>query len=104
MLDPFEAAFKNAEQQSEKRMLDALAAKPAVFSYAKVKEEIEDRDATFEDLRQKYEALKQKKLTYEQVLKRRLDDLDNDFSLLQMQSQELSLRAVKNQTEIPLAA
>ena len=56
MLDPFEAAFKNAEQQSEKRMLDALAAKPAVFSYAKVKEEIEDRDATFEDLRQKYEA------------------------------------------------
>lgn len=56
MLDPFEAALKNAEQQSEKRMLEALAAKPAIFSYAKVKEEIEDRDATFEDLRQKYEA------------------------------------------------
>ena len=37
MLDPFEAALKNAEQQSEKRMLEALAAKPAVFSYAKVR-------------------------------------------------------------------
>ena len=33
-----------------------------------------------------------------------LDDLDKDFSLLQMQSQELSLRAVKNQMEMPLAA
>ena len=52
----------------------------------------------------KIEALKAKKSTYEQVLKRRLDDLDKDFSLLQMQSQELSLRAVKNQMEMPLAA
>jgi len=52
----------------------------------------------------KIEALKAKKATYEQVLKRRLDDLDKDFSLLQMQSQELSLRAVKNQMEMPLAA
>ena len=50
------------------------------------------------------EALKAKKATYEQVLKRRLDDLDKDFSLLQMQSQELSLRAVKSQTQMPLAA
>ena len=33
-----------------------MAAKPAIFSYAKVKENIEDRDSTFEDLRQKYEA------------------------------------------------
>ena len=56
MLDPFEAAIKLSEAQGEKRMLDALAAKPAVFSYAKVKENIEDREATFEDLRQKYEA------------------------------------------------
>ena len=55
LLDPFEAALKNAEEQGEKRMLEALAAKPAVFSYARVKEDIEDRDATFEDLRQKYE-------------------------------------------------
>ena len=52
----------------------------------------------------KIEALKAKKSTYEQVLKRRLDDLEKDFSLLQMQSQELSLRAVKNQMEMPLAA
>ena len=52
----------------------------------------------------KIEALKAKKATYEQVLKRRLDDLDKDFSLLQMQSHELSLRAVKNQMEMPLAA
>lgn len=52
----------------------------------------------------KIEALKAKKETYEQVLKRQLDDLDRDFALLQMQSQELSVRAVKNQMEMPLAA
>ena len=56
MLDPFEAAIRDAEAQGEKRMLDALAAKPAKFSYAKVMEDIEDRDSTFENLRQKYEA------------------------------------------------
>lgn len=56
MLDPFEAAIRDAEAQGEKRMLEALAAKPAIFSYAKVKENIEDRDSTFEDLRQRYEA------------------------------------------------
>ena len=56
MLDKFDMVMQNLEVQGEKRMLEALAAKPAVFSYAKVKEEIEDRDSTFEDLRQKYEA------------------------------------------------
>ena len=56
MLDPFDAAMQNLEAQGEKRMIEALAAKPAIFSYAKVKENIEDRDSTFEDLRQKYEA------------------------------------------------
>ena len=56
MLDPFDAVMQNLEVQGEKRMLEALAAKPAIFSYAKVKENIEDRDSTFEDLRQKYEA------------------------------------------------
>lgn len=56
MLDQFDAVMQNLEVQGEKRMLEALAAKPAIFSYAKVKENIEDRDATFEDLRQKYEA------------------------------------------------
>ena len=56
MLDQFDMVMQNLEVQGEKRMLEALAAKPAIFSYAKVKENIEDRDATFEDLRQKYEA------------------------------------------------
>ena len=56
MLDKFDMAMQNLEVQGEKRMLEALAAKPAIFSYAKVKENIEDRDSTFEDLRQKYEA------------------------------------------------
>ena len=56
MLDQFDMVMQNLEVQGEKHMLEALAAKPAIFSYAKVKENIEDRDATFEDLRQKYEA------------------------------------------------
>ena len=56
MLDKFDMVMQNLEVQGEKRMLEALAAKPAVFSYAKVKENIEDRDSTFEDLRQRYEA------------------------------------------------
>ena len=56
MLDKFDMVMQNLEAQGEKRMLEALAAKPAIFSYAKVKENIDDRDSTFEDLRQKYEA------------------------------------------------
>lgn len=56
MLDKFDMVMQNLEVQGEKRILDALAAKPAIFSYAKVKENIEDRDSTFEDLRQRYEA------------------------------------------------
>ena len=56
MLDKFDMVMQNLEAQGEKRMLEALAAKPAIFSYAKVKENIEDRDSTFEDLRQRYEA------------------------------------------------
>lgn len=56
MLDQFDAVMQNLEVQGEKRMIEALAAKPAIFSYAKVKENIEDRDSTFEDLRQRYEA------------------------------------------------
>ena len=34
MLDPFDAVLKNAEKQGEKRMLEALAAKPATYSSA----------------------------------------------------------------------
>lgn len=56
MLDQFDTVMQNLEVQGEKRMLEALAAKPAIFAYAKVKENIEDRDSTFEDLRQRYEA------------------------------------------------
>ena len=56
MLDKFDMVMQNLEVQGKKRMLEALAAKPAIFSYAKVKENIEDRDSTFEDLRQRYEA------------------------------------------------
>lgn len=60
--------------------------------------------AVIERWLKKIEAMKLKKATYEQVLKRKLDDLDRDFALLQMQSQELSVRAGKNQIKMPLAA
>ena len=63
-----------------------------------------DSAAVIERRIKKIEALKLKKSTYEQVLKRWLDDLDRDFALLQMQSQELSVRAGKNQIKMPLAA
>lgn len=63
-----------------------------------------DSPAVIERWLKKIEALKAKKATYEQVLKRRLDDLDRDFALLQMQSEELSVRAGKNQIKMPLAA
>lgn len=55
MLDPFEQALNTAQNQQESRMFETLAAKPAFFSYGKVKESITDKEATFEDLRQKYE-------------------------------------------------
>lgn len=55
MLDPFEQALNDAKNQQESRMLETLATKPAFFSYSKVKESIEDRESTFEDLRAKYE-------------------------------------------------
>ena len=63
-----------------------------------------DSPAVIERWLKKIEALKAKKATYEQVLKRRLDDLDRDFALLQMQSEELSVRAGKNQIKMPLVA
>lgn len=63
-----------------------------------------DSRAVIERWLKKIEALKLKKATYEQVLKRQLDDLDRDFALLQMQSQELSVRAEKDQIKMPLAA
>lgn len=46
---------------------------------------------------QKIDALQQKKRTYEQVLKNQLDDLNSEYSLLQMQAGELRIRNKKNQ-------
>ena len=53
--DDFYAALAKAKTKSEERQADALSEKPAIFSYARAKDPIEDRDCTFEDLRQKYE-------------------------------------------------
>ena len=53
--DPFAKAMATAKAQSEARLTEALAAKDAFFVYGKAKDPITDRDATFEDLRQKYE-------------------------------------------------
>ena len=40
-------------------------------------------------------ALQQKKQSYEEVLRRQLDALDDDYAFLQMQSQELKLRSMQ---------
>ena len=53
---------------------------------------------------QKIATLQQKKATYEGVLQRQLDDLNSDFKMLQMQSQELQVRNIKGQTQLNLAA
>lgn len=47
---------------------------------------------------EKLKALQQKKATYEEVLKRKLDDLNSDYAMLQMQSEELRVRSVQGQT------
>ena len=49
---------------------------------------------------QKIAALQQKKKTYEEVLQRQLDDLNSDYRLLQMQSQELHIRNVQGQMRL----
>lgn len=46
----------------------------------------------------KIEALQQKKKTYEQVLQRHLDDLNKDYAMLQMQSEELRVRNLQGQS------
>lgn len=53
---------------------------------------------------EKINALQQKKATYEEILRRRLDDLEQDYRMLQMQGQELAVRNVKGQIAIPMAA
>lgn len=52
----------------------------------------------------KINTLQRKKKTYEEILQRRLDDLNSDYAMLQMQGQELAVRNVKGQTQIQLAA
>ena len=42
----------------------------------------------------------EKKKTYEEVLQRQLDDLNSDYRLLQMQSQELYVRNVQGQMKM----
>lgn len=53
--DPFTAALKRAQAQSESRLTERFAEIDAVFSYGKAEDAITDRDMTFEDLRAKYE-------------------------------------------------
>ena len=48
----------------------------------------------------KINALQQKKKTYEEVLKRQLDDLNSDSAMLQMQASELFVRKNKDQLHI----
>ena len=48
----------------------------------------------------KINALQQKKKTYEEVLKRQLDDLNSDYAMLQMQASELFVRKNKDQLQI----
>ena len=52
----------------------------------------------------KINALNQKKSTYKDILRQRLDNLDKDYSLLKMQAQELIVRNNKSQISMPLAA
>ena len=52
----------------------------------------------------KINALNQKKSTYEDILRQRLDNLDKDYALLKMQAQELIVRNNKSQIFMPLAA
>lgn len=54
--DPLSAALAKAKQQSDSRLVEACATREAIFVYGKAKEPITDRDCTFEDLREKYEA------------------------------------------------
>lgn len=52
---------------------------------------------------QKIADLEQKKKTYEEVLKRKLDGLNNDYAMLQMQSEELRIRNIQGQTQLNAA-
>ena len=49
------------------------------------------------------QALRQRKKTYEEILKRQLDALNNDYAMLQMQSEELRVRNVQGQMQLNAA-
>lgn len=63
-----------------------------------------DSPAVIKRWMQKINALQMKKRTYEEILQRQLDDLNSDYAMLQMQGQELSVRNVKEQNQLNLAA
>lgn len=48
----------------------------------------------------KIETLQEKKKTYEEVLKQKLDALNSDCAMLQMQSEELRVRSVQGQMKL----
>lgn len=51
----------------------------------------------------KIQSLQEKKKTYEDILKRQLDALNSDYAMLQMQSEELRVRNIKNKTQLKAA-
>ena len=63
-----------------------------------------DSKTIIERWTQKIRALQQKKRTYEEVLKRQLDDLNGDYDMLTMQLNELCVRGRSSKNQIPLAA
>ena len=63
-----------------------------------------DSPAVIQRWMQKIDSLQQKKRIYEDILQRQLDDLNSDYAMLQMQGQELTVRNVKGQTQLNLAA
>lgn len=66
-----------------------------------------DSNAVIDRWLKKIEVLQQKKQVYEDVLKRQLDDLNSEYSLLQMQAEELRVRnrekALEGQTYLDAA-
>ena len=52
----------------------------------------------------KIAALKEKKKTYEEALKQQLDNLNSDYRMLEMQSEELLVRNSKAQMKLQAAA
>ena len=62
-----------------------------------------DSKAVIERWIKKVEALNQKKKTYEEVLQKRLDDLNNESRMLEMQAKELMVRNRPSDLQMPIA-